>query len=198
MAGRPVLRQLPESFADLVKQRKRWARGLLHVAGNRAVPLRNRLLLKYALASWVLGPLQHVFIVLVVSALLGLRYRARPTMDSRPVGAQPRRRSLDVRGGAEGQCACFGERPPLRYWFGLVLIPIFTLVEGYAGLRGFIAFVKDRLGWGSPSCSRSSPRRTRSPLAKRRSCGVIRSVESLSRPFRPSWRSVPVHRSPRR
>lgn len=139
----------PESFADLVKQRKRWARGLLHVAGNRAVPLRNRLLLKYALASWVLGPLQHVFVVLVVSALLGLRY----TAPVQPWILGPWALNLGVGlwmyvEGLRANAHASGERPRLRYWFGLVLIPFFTLVEGYAGLRGFIAFVKDRLGWG--------------------------------------------------
>ena len=41
-----------------------------------------------------------------------------------------------------------GGRVPARYWFGLVLIPFFTLVEGWAGLRGFLAYLKDRLGWG--------------------------------------------------
>ena len=36
----------------------------------------------------------------------------------------------------------------LRYWLGLILIPVFTLVEGWAGLRGFAAYLKDRLGIG--------------------------------------------------
>ena len=119
------------------------------MAGNRAVPLRNRLLLKYALASWVLGPLQHVFVVLVVSALLGLRY----TAPVQPWILGPWALNLGVGlwmyvEGLRANAHASGERPPLRYWVGLVLIPFFTLVEGYAGLRGFIAFVKDRLGWG--------------------------------------------------
>ena len=139
----------PESFADLVKQRKRWARGLLHVAGNPAVPLHNRLLLKYALASWVLGPLQHVFVVLGASALLGLRY----TAPVQPWILGPWALNLGVGlwmyvEGLRANAHASGGPAPLRFRFGLLLIPFFTLVEGYAGLRGFVAFVKDRLGWG--------------------------------------------------
>jgi hypothetical protein len=137
----------PESFADLVKQRKRWARGLLHVARNPAVPFRNRFLMRYALTSWVLGPLQHVLVVLGISALLGVRYTAPvqqwlllPWALNMAVGLWMYLDGLRANGHASGG------RVPLRYWFGLLLIPVFTLIEGWAGLRGFVEFVKDRLG----------------------------------------------------
>ena len=139
----------PESFSDLVKQRKRWARGLLHVARNPAVPLRTRLLLRYALTSWVLGPLQHVLVVLGVAALLGLRYTAPvqqwlllPWALNMAVGVWM---YID---GLRANVQASGRPVPLRYWVGLLLIPVFTLVEGWAGLRGFAAYLKDRLGIG--------------------------------------------------
>jgi egghead protein (zeste-white 4 protein) len=140
----------PESFADLVKQRKRWARGLLHVARNGAVPLRNRLLLRYALTSWVLGPLQHVLVVLAVAALLGVRYTAPiqqwlllPWALNLSVGVWMYVDGLRANGHATG-----GGRLPARYWLGLTLIPVFTLIEGWAGFRGFLTYAKDRLGLG--------------------------------------------------
>ena len=188
----------PESFADLVKQRKRWARGLLHVAGNRAVPLRNRLLLKYALASWVLGPLQHVFVVLVVSALLGLRYTAPvqpwilgPWALNLGVGLWMYVEGLRANAHASGsarRCAtgsgsCSSPSSP---WS--------------RAMRGSAASSpSSRTAWaGEVRAVRGHRQDARGPRwPRRRSCGVIRSVESLSRPFRPSWRSVPVHRSPR-
>lgn len=140
----------PESFGDLVKQRKRWARGLLHVARNGAVPLRNRLLLRYALTSWVLGPLQHVLVVLAVAALLGMRYTAPiqqwllvPWALNLSVGVWMYVDGLRANGHASGV-----GRVPARYWMGLVLIPVFTLIEGWAGFRGFLDYVKDRVGVG--------------------------------------------------
>ena len=142
----------PESFADLVTQRKRWARGLLHVARNRAVPLRNRLLLRYALLSWVLGPTQHVLVVLGVAALLGMRYTAPvqewilvPWALNMAVGLWMYLAGLRANGHASGQ------RVPVGYWLGLALIPFFTLIEGWAGLRGFLAYARDRLGWSGRS-----------------------------------------------
>ena len=141
----------PESFADLVTQRKRWARGLLHVARNRAVPLRHRLLLRYALASWVLGPLQHVLVVLGVSAVLGVRY----TAPVQPWILVPWALNMGVGvwmyvDGLRANAHASGGRVHWRYWVGLLLIPVFTLIEGWAGLRGFVTYLKDRLGWGRP------------------------------------------------
>ena len=165
VAGRPVLRQLPGpcgsgQAAETMGARSAPRGGQPRRATAQPPPAEVRLgvLGARAVAARVRRPGG------VCPARPAL-HRARPTMDSRPVGAQPRRRSLDVRGGAEGQCALRGA-PAAALLVRARAHPFFTLVEGYAGLRGFIAFVKDRLGWGSPSCSRSSPRRTRSPLAK--------------------------------
>ena len=138
----------PESFADLVKQRRRWARGLLHVARNRTLPLRSRLLLRYALASWVVGPLQHVLVVLGVAAALGMRYTA--PVQEWILGAWALNMGVGLWmyvDGLRANCHASGGRVPARYWAGLLLIPFFTLVEGWAGLRGFLAYVKDRIGW---------------------------------------------------
>ncbi|MGW5237872.1 glycosyltransferase family 2 protein [Monashia sp. NPDC004114] len=139
----------PESFKDLVTQRRRWARGLLHVARNPAVPLRNRLLLRYALTSWVVGPLQHVLVVLGVAAALGMRYTA--PVQQWILGAWALNMGVGLWmyvDGLRANCHASGGRVLARYALGLLLIPFFTLVEGWAGLRGFLAYIRDRIGWG--------------------------------------------------
>jgi len=137
----------PESFRDLVKQRKRWARGLIHVVRNPVVPLRNRLLLAYALTSWVLGPLQHVFVVLALATALGLRYTA-------PVQVWvllPWAINMGVAlwmylDGLRANIHASARRVSPLLQLGLVLIPVFSLIEGWAGLRGLFAYLRDRLG----------------------------------------------------
>jgi hypothetical protein len=137
----------PESFSDLVKQRKRWARGLLHVARNPVVPLRERVLMRYALTSWVLGPLQHVLIILVLAGLLGIRYTAPiqqwlllPWALNMAVGVWM---YVD---GLRTNTHASNERVPFWMPLGLLLIPYFSLVEGWAGLKGFVEHLKDRVG----------------------------------------------------
>jgi hypothetical protein len=61
----------PVTVRDLIKQRERWAWGLLELAVNRSVPLRRRLLLVHNVTIWAVGPLQHVALVLLAGALLG-------------------------------------------------------------------------------------------------------------------------------
>jgi hypothetical protein len=137
----------PESFADLVTQRKRWSRGLLHVASNRLVPLRFRVLLGYALLTWVLGPLQHVLVVLAVAAILGVRYTA-------PVQQWlllPWALNMGVAVwtylvGLRTNSHVSAQRVRARDWCALILIPLFSFIEGWAGMLGLIEFTKDRLG----------------------------------------------------
>lgn len=137
----------PESFADLVTQRRRWSRGLLHVAGNRHVPVRFRLLLAYALTTWVLGPLQHVLVVLAVAAILGVRYTA-PVQQWLLV---PWALNMGVALwmyliGMRTNTQVSTQRVRARDWGALVLIPVFSFIEGWAGMLGLLEFVKDRLG----------------------------------------------------
>jgi egghead protein (zeste-white 4 protein) len=137
----------PESFADLVTQRRRWSRGLLHVACNKLVPLRFRLLLGYALTTWVLGPLQHVLVVLAVAAILGVRYTA-PVQQWLLV---PWALNMGVAVwmyliGLRTNSHVSKQRVRPRDWCALVLIPVFSFIEGWAGMLGLVEFVKDRLG----------------------------------------------------
>ncbi len=61
----------PATAEAFVVQRERWARGLIELACNRALPLRQRLLLLHNVTVWAFIPLQHVGIVLGIGWLIG-------------------------------------------------------------------------------------------------------------------------------
>jgi beta-1,4-mannosyltransferase len=138
----------PECMRDLVAQRQRWARGLLHVAANRALPLRARMMLTYAMLAWFIGPFQHVVTVLATAYLLGNPNTSPLTRElvllwafnmSVVVWMYVEGLRANVHASGDG-------RVPWRYWLALVAIPWFTLVEGWAALRGLVDFIRDRLG----------------------------------------------------
>jgi egghead protein (zeste-white 4 protein) len=140
----------PERMRDLVVQRRRWSRGLLHVIGNRKLRLRSRLLLGHALIAWLLGPFQHFAFVLGVGAIVGHPNTAPLVRDlaflwSWNMGVVI---WMYVEGMRWNARASGFERVPLRYWLALVAVPVFALIEGWAGFRGFIDFVRDRVGRG--------------------------------------------------
>jgi egghead protein (zeste-white 4 protein) len=140
----------PESFRDLSIQRRRWSRGLMHVVLNRRIPWRRRLLLGYALTAWLLGPLQHFAFVLGIGALIGHTNSSPLVRDlaflwSWNMGVVI---WMYVEGMRWNVRASGLTRVPLRYWLGLLAVPVFTLVEGWAGFRGVIEFARDRLGRG--------------------------------------------------
>ena len=61
----------PATARDLVRQRGRWAWGLLELATNGSVPLRQRWLLLHNVSVWACGPFLHPVFVLLLGALLG-------------------------------------------------------------------------------------------------------------------------------
>jgi beta-1,4-mannosyltransferase len=138
----------PESLRDLVAQRQRWARGLLHVACNRALPRRARLMLAYAMLAWFMGPFQHVVTVVATAYLVGNPNTSPLTRELVLLWAF--NMSVVVWMYIEGLRANVHAsglpRVTCRHWIGLVLIPWFTLIEGWAALLGLADFVKDRLG----------------------------------------------------
>lgn len=77
----------PATIRDFIEQRERWAWGLLGLAFNRSVPRRYRMLVMYCVFSWVIGPLQNVFMVLAVGLLLGNMNTSPVTLALLPIWA---------------------------------------------------------------------------------------------------------------
>ncbi|MGI5240866.1 glycosyltransferase family 2 protein [Dactylosporangium sp. CA-139066] len=135
----------PATVHDFFRQRERWSWGLAALVFNRSLQLRNRVLLGYSVLSWVVGPIQNVGIVMLLGVLI-----ADP--NTSPVAAwvipfwalnmayvvwmywEGLRVNAEV--SADGR----------RRWWELVavvlLIPVFGLLEGVPGLRGFMKFAR--------------------------------------------------------
>ena len=138
----------PETFRDLVIQRKRWCRGLLHVIANPALPFRSRWVLAYGIATWVLGPLQHVIIILAVSVLLGMRHTAPvqqwllvPWAIHTSIGLW-----MYLEGMRANRDASRAMDRPWWHYLLLLAYPVLSLIEAWAAVRGLVAFIRDRRG----------------------------------------------------
>ncbi|MEU7280303.1 glycosyltransferase family 2 protein [Streptomyces sp. NPDC045431] len=135
----------PATTRDFVKQRERWAWGLVALCFNRTIPLRYRWFLMLCMVSWVLGPLQHVATVLFVAWLVG-DFNTSPVTQSVVVMW-----SLSFayviwtywEGLRLNALVSFnGKRAWWEPFAVLALIPVFSVMEGLGGLRGLIKFLR--------------------------------------------------------
>lgn len=135
----------PAGIADFVKQRERWAWGLLELAANRRIALRTRLLLIHNMLIWASGPLQHVGVVLLAGLLIEDVDTLPATALVLPLWAV----------NIAYQVWCYWEGlkinvaasadPRRRWWEPLAVVagmPLFSLLEAAGVLRGFIKFVR--------------------------------------------------------
>lgn len=135
----------PATMRDLMKQRERWAWGLIALAFNRTVPLKSRLLLMYNVTSWTLGLYQHVGVILAIGALLGDLNTSPAWPAVLPMWAMNvatgvwmywEGLKLNVTVSAEAR----------RTWWEPMavvgLIPFFSLYEGLAVFRGLLRFLR--------------------------------------------------------
>jgi hypothetical protein len=135
----------PATLQDFIKQRERWAWGLVGLAFNRSLPLRYRALLMYCVFSWVVGPLQNVFFVLFVGALLGDMNTTPVSPALLPLWAlnfaftiwqywEGLRINASVSQG--------GRRRFYEPILIILLIPFLSLLEGIGGFKGFLKFLR--------------------------------------------------------
>jgi hypothetical protein len=135
----------PATVRDFIKQRDRWAWGLIGLATNRSIPLRDRAMIAYSVTAWLLSPLQHIAFVLLVGAAFG-QLNTTPVTDAvLPVWA------LNVAfavwtywEGLKINCRV-SEHPRRRAWeaaAAVALIPLFSLIEAWGAMRGLWKHLK--------------------------------------------------------
>jgi beta-1,4-mannosyltransferase len=61
----------PERVKDFLKQRRRWAAGLIEIVLSGAIPFRDTYVMAYNVLAWATAPLQHLGTVLLIAALMG-------------------------------------------------------------------------------------------------------------------------------
>ena len=137
----------PATIRDFIKQRERWAWGLVGLTFNRTIPLRYRAFIGWSVLTWVLGPLQHLGIVLLVAWALGATSTSPVTESVLLLWAT--NFAYVIWSYWEGlRLNTQSSRRPGRRWFELLLvlllIPVFALMEGIGGLRGFLKFLTRR------------------------------------------------------
>jgi len=135
----------PANVRDFVKQRDRWAWGLIGLACNRTIPLRNRAMIAYSVCAWLLSPLQHIAVILLVGACFGDLNTTPMTAAVLPLWAMNVAYAVWVYWeGLKINCRV-SENTRRREWeliCVLALIPFFSLLEAWGAIRGLWRFVK--------------------------------------------------------
>lgn len=135
----------PATLRDFIRQRERWAWGLAALVFRSSLQLRNRLLLGYSVMSWVVGPIQNVMVVALAAILVGDHSTSPVTLFVVPLWALNMAyviwmywEGLRLNAGVSRG----GRRKWWEPWAVILLIPIFGLMEGFGGLRGFMKFAR--------------------------------------------------------
>jgi beta-1,4-mannosyltransferase len=135
----------PATVRDLVKQRERWAWGLFALALNRDIPLRHRLFLGYCVSTWMVGPLQHIGVILAAGAMLGEFNTSPLTVYVLPLWALNIAyifwmywEGLKVNSNVSANGGRKWWEPVCMF----LLIPVFSLWEGLGGFLGFLRVLR--------------------------------------------------------
>lgn len=135
----------PATVRDFVKQRDRWAWGLIGLAANKGIPLRDRAMIAYSVTAWLLAPLQHIAFILLLGACVGTLNTTPITNAVLPIW------SLNVAyavwtywEGLKINCRVSKStrRTEREMIAVLLLIPCFSLLESWGAIRGLWRFIK--------------------------------------------------------
>ncbi len=135
----------PASIRDFIRQRERWSWGLVGLAFNRSLSLRSRTYIGYSVVSWVLGPLQHIAVVLAVGLLLADPNTSPESLFVIPLWVLNVAFTVWMYWEGLRLNAGVSARGQRRWWeppVTIALIPFFAMLEGIGGLRGFLKFAR--------------------------------------------------------
>lgn len=132
----------PATLRDFIRQRERWARGLMHLCASPQFPARSRLYLAYSLTTWVPGLLQNILTVLLLEVVL-------LSTNGSPV-ARPVTLIWSLNMAYYIWCYSEGHRVNVMassracpWWeraLVVLLLPVFSVIEGLASLVALFRF----------------------------------------------------------
>src|SRR5262249_11996580 len=131
----------PATVADFIRQRERWAWGILGLGFNPSGRLRDRAFLWYSVVSLVAGPRQHVCVVLISGWLIADPNATPVSLFVIPVWVLNMAYTIWMYWEGLRLDAGVSAGGRRRWWEPIaviVLIPVFGLLEGIGGLRGFL------------------------------------------------------------
>jgi hypothetical protein len=135
----------PTTVTDFLRQRERWAWGLLALVADRTLPLRQRLLLLQAVAVWVCGPVQHPAVVLGVGVLLGGQGVSAVQPALLPIWSLNMGFFVWLYWEGLKANADASQRSGRLWWEPaalLVLLPVFSMLECVGVARGTVRFLR--------------------------------------------------------
>jgi hypothetical protein len=136
----------PATLMDFVRQRERWAWGLLRLAATRSIPLRNRLLLMYNIGLWTVGPVIQVIFLLMLAVRAGGVSVSPVTAALLPVCALNTAYAFWLYWEGMKINVWASARPRRRWWEApslVLLVPLFTLFEAAGAIRGLGRFLRN-------------------------------------------------------
>jgi beta-1,4-mannosyltransferase len=134
----------PATIHDFIRQRERWSWGIVGLAFNRSLRLRDRAFLGYSIVSWIAGPIQNVGVVLAIGLIISSPNTAPVSLFVLPLWVLNMAYTVWMYWEGLRLNAGVSRRGRRKWWqpFAVVLlIPVFGLLEGLGGLRGFLKFV---------------------------------------------------------
>lgn len=137
----------PTTAADFVRQRGRWAEGMMALAFNGDIPLKDRLLILHNMIVWATGIFQPVLVVAGVSFMVGDFNVAPITPWLAPLWVISVAYTYWAYWEGLRQNALASGRKTPKLFHRLVLIPgiaYFSLLEGFAGTYGALRFFTRR------------------------------------------------------
>jgi len=136
----------PTTLTDFVRQRERWAWGLLELVPKSSIPWRQRLLLLHNVVVWASAPMQFLGTVLLAGFLLGDTDTFPVTPLVLPIWAANLSYSIWQYWEGLKINAAASARPGRRWWEPpcvVLLLPLFSLVEAVGLLRGLVRFARN-------------------------------------------------------
>jgi hypothetical protein len=135
----------PATISDFIRQRERWAWGIMGLVFNGSVRLRDRAFLSYSVVSWVLGPIQNVGIVLLIGWLIADPNTTPVSLFVIPLWVLNMAYTIWMYWEGLRLDAGVSARGRRKWWEPIaviLLIPVFGMLEGVGGLRGFLKFAQ--------------------------------------------------------